>query len=595
MTTTPVDAAALPADPGDRRLALTATGLLADFNRAGVLDAADVHVAQRLGRLGQESDERALLAVALTVRAVRAGSVCLPLDSVAAAHEDDPLPAGLAWPGPVAWWAAVEASPLTAAGVLRRAGSLLYLDRYYREESQVVDDLRARRDAGLRPVEGAALAQALGRYFPDAAHADQRAAAEAACLHPTSVVTGGPGTGKTTTIARLLGVLLELQPPGTPLRVALAAPTGKAAARMAQAVREATEQDGFPADHVATIRALEARTVHRLLGSRPDNRTRFRHDRTNRLPHDVVIVDETSMVSLTLMARLLEAVRPSARLVLVGDADQLVSVEAGAVLTDLVEGLESASPSPVRRLGPSRRFGAKIAALSEAIRAGDDDAVVETLAGSTGEVIWEQTDDPTEVLDPLLRQRAVGLHEAARSGDRSLTLARFGEHRLLCAHREGPFGVGAWNRRIETLLAGAQGWDYVPDRYPGQPLIVNANDYGLELFNGDTAVVCAGPDGGLVAAIDDGRSPEGRALPTSRLADVSTAHAMTVHRSQGSQFAQVTVLLPEAGSRILTRELLYTAVTRGRDLVRIVGTEEAVRAAVLHQARRATGLAPRLL
>ena len=581
-------------DLNDRRIAAGAGGILEELNLAGVLTAADVHVATRLGTLGKEEDERVILAAALTVAAVRAGSVCLELDTVR-----EP-----GWPDPDEWRSVVDASPLLREGVLHRDEGALYLDRYWRQETQVVEDLTGRSAARPPSPDEAVLAQALRSYFPDDGYADQRAAAETACRHWTTVVTGGPGTGKTTTVARLIGVLMALHADGPPLRIALAAPTGKAAARMAQAVREATLQPGFPGadgaagdpDHErrAVIQGLEATTLHRLLGARPDNRTRFRHHRGNRLPHDVVIVDETSMVSLTMMARLLEAVRPEARLVLVGDADQLASVDAGAVLKDLVDGYGGGStPSgPVTRLGPTRRFGERIGALAAAVRDGDAETALAVLRDGGEEVVWLEE----EKLPALLGRHALALHTAADSGDTGAALRALERHRLLCAHREGPHGVAWWNRQVERLLMAATGRDWLPEWYVGQPLIVNSNDYGLGLFNGDTGVVCRDDlsSGGRVGVIDDGQGTGGRRLPTTRLADVSTAHAMTVHRSQGSQFDEVTVLLPEADSRILTRELFYTAVTRARSVVRVVGGEEAVRAAVTRRARRATGLARRL-
>ncbi len=579
-------------DPRDPRRATRAEGLLRHFNDAGVLSGADVHVARRLGRLGGEESERVLLAAALAVRAVRSGSVCLDLDTVATVAPELP------WPDPAGWRATVSASGLVGDGApLHEHAGRLYLDRYWHEETQVVTDLGTRAAAPPPPVDEEHLRAALATFFPDPEHADQRDAAEAACRSWTSVVTGGPGTGKTTTVARLLGVLLTLHAAGgggQPLRVALAAPTGKAAARMAQAVRDATEQQGFPPGAVAeSVRATTASTLHRLLGSRPDNRTRFRHHRGNRLPHDVVIVDETSMMSLTMTARLLEAVRPQARLVLVGDADQLASVDAGAVLKDLVDGSrDGGDGARVTRLGPTRRFGQRIGALADAVRAGDADTALDVLAAGHPEVVWL----PEADLPGLLGRHATALVEVAEGAHPGQALALLERHRLLCAHREGPWGVASWNRTVERLLMEASGRDWLPPWYAGQPLIVNSNDYGLGLFNGDTGVVCRDPSapGGLVAMIDDGRSAEGTRLPTARLADVSTAHAMTVHRSQGSQFDEVTVLLPEADSRILTRELFYTAVTRARSIVRVVGAEEVVRVAVTRQAQRATGLAARL-
>ncbi len=579
-------------DPDDRRLAQAASGLLREFNLADVLTAADVHVAMRLGRLGQESDESVLLAAALAVRAARTGSVCLDLTGTRTGGIGgvDRVAPDLPWPESATWLAAVEASDLTGdGGALRLEDGLLYLDRYWHEEQQVCADLDVRRTATPPTPSPDRLAGALDAYFPDRAFADQRAAAESAARHWTSVITGGPGTGKTTTIARLIGVLASIS--DEPLRVALAAPTGKAATRMAQAVRAATQTEGFPVEHQAMVGGLQATTMHRLLGFRPDNRTRFRHHRGNRLSADVVVIDETSMVSLTMMARLVEAVRPDARLVLVGDSDQLASVEAGAVLKDLVEGL-SGNDSPVTRLGPTRRYGARIAGLAEAIRAGDPDAVMHELTAGHREVSLV----PRDALEDLLLGPALRLLRACEAGDRALAMRELDAHRLLCAHREGPFGVGHWNRRVERMLMSSTGREWLPNWYAGQPLIVNANDYGLALFNGDTGVVCADADGarGLVGLVADGDLPEGRPYPLTRLADVTTAHAITVHRSQGSQFDEVTVLLPEADSPLSTRELFYTAVTRARSSVRVVATEDAVRAAVVRPAQRATGLAARL-
>lgn len=589
----------------DRRLAGRATGTLRTFNAAGFLEAADVHVALRLGSLIGEPDESVLLAAATAVRAVRAGSVCVDLTRVAELAPDLP------WPPSGEWVGAVAASRLVAVGVLRLEEADLYLHRYWEEEGQVVDDLVS-RDASTAPApDPAALSAALTAHFGGLGSDDQREAAELACRRWTSVITGGPGTGKTTTIARLLGVLLSLE--GATLRVALAAPTGKAAARMTEALRQATDSETFPgredgadgADPAAVerrerIRGLEASTVHRLLGWRPDSSTRFRHDRANPLPYDVVVVDETSMVSLTLMARLLEAMRPQARLVMVGDAQQLASVEAGAVLGDLVRGW--AGHGPVRTLSRVHRFGRNIAELAGAINSGDQDEVCAILEAGRepvdpGDGTVRRVDAPS--LDPLLTAQARSLWEAGRAGELQAAWRAFEDHRLLCAHRGGPYGVSWWNRHVERLLMQELGQDWLEEWYPGRPFIVNSNDRGLQLWNGDTGVAClpargtAEQEPRMLGVLGTGE-PGIRTLPTTRLADVSTAHAMTVHRSQGSQFEEVTVLLPEPDSRILTRELFYTAVTRARSVVRVVGSDAAIRAAVERRARRATGLARRL-
>jgi len=643
-------------DPYDRRLARRATGLLRVANEAGLLDAADVHVAARLGQVTGEGSEAVLLAAALAVRAVRQGSVCVDLgavdlsavglgpDEVAAVavgtdvdragSANGPAFSGHVLPDRDDWTDLVASSVLVVAGAVRVDAGLVYLERYWREEVQVDDDLRRRRERPPRPVDPLRLAAALDAHFPvssgergdgwkdergngppdglagesqdgDAVrppdYGEQRAAADLAARHGTSVITGGPGTGKTTTVARLLGTLLDVdvdvtvgRANGDHLpRVALAAPTGKAAARMTEALLGAVARPDFPATHRDTLDSLSATTLHRLLGWRPGSGTRFRHHRGNPLPHDVVVVDETSMVSLTLMARLLEALRPQARLVLVGDADQLASVDAGAVLHDLVEGLERLEAldgvAMVARLARAHRYGDAIGDLAEAIRRGDVEATLAAFAATPAARLVEPGAADGEVL-----AGARDVARAGRAGDPVAALVALDRHRLLTAHRTGEYGVTHWNRRVERWLreeglAGPAG----AERTAGEPFLVTANDYGLGLFNGDTGVVVRGEDGVLVARIADG-TPEGRPLAVSRLADVETAHAMTVHRSQGSQFDTVTVVLPPADSPLLTRELLYTAVTRAQSRVTVVGTPEAVRAAVERPAQRASGLARRL-
>ncbi|MDI3314574.1 MAG: exodeoxyribonuclease V subunit alpha [Mycobacterium sp.] len=570
--------------PIDVAVATGATGLLRVFNEAGVLDVSDVHVAQRVCALGQEYDERVRLAVALAVRALRGGSVCIDLPGVAASVGADGLP----WPEPAGWLAAVQASPLLRQpAVLRLEGDrLLYLDRYWREERQVCADLLA-----LSAPGPAVVLPGYQRLFPPGFE-EQRSAAEIALSQAVTVLTGGPGTGKTTTVARLLALLAEqAQLSGRAgLRIALAAPTGKAAARLHEAVRhEVAKLDTADRMRLGELRAM---TLHRLLGPRPGTSSRFRHHRANRLPHDVIVVDETSMVSLTLMARLLEAVRPDARLLLVGDADQLASVEAGAVLADLVDGLSARDDVRVATLRTSHRFGKSIGALAQAIRAGDAERAVELLRSADPHIeFFEDPQDITQRLRAILVPHAIRLREAALLGAVGEALTTLDEHRLLCAHRDGPFGVRHWNRQLHQWLAEETGDPPWAEWYPGRPVLVTRNSVGLGVYNGDTGVVVAGPDG-LRAVIAAAAGPLDFA--TSRLGDVETMHAMTIHKMQGSQAEEVTVLVPSEESRLLTRELLYTAVTRAKARVRVVGSAAAVRAAIERRALRATGLRQRL-
>ena len=631
-------------DPFDVRRARRAPRLLREFNDAGVLVAADVHVALRLADLGGEDDESVLLAAALAVRAPRLGHVYVDLATIsdtAAVATDEPADLSrLRWPSTTAWTARVAASGLARVGEedgasrgrpLRLVGTWLYLDRYWREERQVAADLLALSDQQAPGVRAEILSSGLATLFAGQTDSRQCLAAAAAVLRRLCVVAGGPGTGKTTTVARIVA-LLAAQAAATgsaPPLVALSAPTGKAAARLEEAVHEQARGLAVDDSIRAQLLALQASTLHRLLGWRPGSHSRFRHHRGQRLPHDVVIVDETSMVSLSLMARLIEAVRPDARLILVGDPGQLASIEAGAVLGDIVGPatgglvigraarmlLAEATGHDVAAQQPSRgatigdgivvldrvhRFGAGIARLAEAIRRGDADTVLEVLADAPDGVTWIPVDiaerSAQEALAPV-RDRATAaartVTEAARAGDAKEAIEALGSFRLLCAHRRGPEGVATWTARIEGWLT-AELDDFVADRrwYAGRPLLVTENDYELRLYNGDTGVVVQTGADRVMAAFE--RRGEMLEFSPSRLGAVDTVHAMTIHKSQGSQFQTAAVLLPAPTSRILTRELLYTAATRARELLILAGSEETIRAAVARPVGRASGLRWRL-
>lgn len=572
------------------RRAVNSGGLLKVFNDAGVLDAADVHVATRLTMQAKESSETVALALALAVRAVRNGSVCVDLTTVATDLDDVEQPE-VPWPDPPGWLAELRRSPLlTEHSVLHLEDDhRLYLDRYWREEQQVCSDLLAARPTPPQ-VDHAALEAGLPRVFPRPGSEEHRAAARIALSQWITVLTGGPGTGKTTTVAGLLALAAEqAERAGRPApRIALAAPTGKAAARLQEAVR--TEIENLQESDRARVRGVQAVTLHRLLGSRPGTSTRFKHHRGNRLPHDLVVVDETSMVSLTMMARLLEALRPDTRLILVGDPDQLASVEAGAVLADLVDGLGARTDVRIAELTTSHRFGESIGLLAAAIRRGDADQAMQILLGGGEHLEFVDTEDPTDALRAAVLPHALAVRAAAAESGPA-ALRALDRHRLLCAHREGPFGVRRWNRQVERWISEETGEALWGQWYLGRPVLVTANDYGLGLYNGDTGVTVQSA-GALRVAI---AGAEGVVdFATSRLADVETMHAMTIHKSQGSQADEVTVLLPPEDSRLLTRELFYTAVTRAKTKVRVVGTEAQLRAALARRVVRATGLRQRL-
>ncbi|MQA61977.1 MAG: exodeoxyribonuclease V subunit alpha [Actinophytocola sp.] len=616
-------------------ITLRASGALRAFQEAGVLAAADVHVALRLGKLGGEDNEEVLLAAALTVRALRLGSVCVELDrltdlagSADAAGRRDAVcgaragkvdAAVLPWPEPRRLVTGLRRSPLVAGGpagplkplvlVESTRGWLLYLTRYHRQEETIRGVLAER--ARTRPtVNIEDVGAQLDLLFPGSSTVDrQRVAAALAATEWTTIIAGGPGTGKTHTAARILALLYALD--GSALRVALAAPTGKAAARLQEAVTAQASELGLPDPLVAT-------TLHRLLGWRQDSGSRFAHHANNRLPHDVVVLDETSMVSLTIMARLVEALRPETRLILLGDPDQLASVDAGAVLADLVarqatgpangdlarllntdvpasggesplsEGERERLRGGIIRLRHVHRFGGAIADLADAVRRGATDEAVAILGSGADDVTFHEPDDIDAVADDITATGSA-LIDAADRADVPAAFAALGRHRVLCAHREGPHGVRHWTRLAHEWLSLATGRPLDPDGwYPGRPLLITETDYEAGLSNGDTGAVIQRGDG-LAAAFDRGGTP--LMVHPSRLSAVQTAYAMTIHRSQGSQYDTVTVVLPDETSALLTRQLLYTAITRARRRVRVIGHEAVVRAAIERQALRASGLA----
>lgn len=575
-------------------IAVSASGLLREFSEAGLLTWADVHPAQHLCFLYRETDERVALAAALTVRALRAGSLCIDLQRVAAEasqwEPDDPdavpEPSGAAsWPEPSEWLAAVAASPAVTLGEqdggvrpLRLVGGLLYLERYWQDQESVRAGVLGRLTLNPAPLGSVPVGAS-----DDPRARDQDAAVYSAMSRGFTLIAGGPGTGKTHVLARIVRAFTS----GTsPALVALAAPTGKAAARMTESLRASLAVGDVP----DAASGLAASTVHRLLGWRPGSRTRFRYDRANPLPHDVVVVDEVSMVSMTLMARLLAALKPGARLILVGDPDQLASVEAGAVLADLTA---SAALAPaVVRLAHNFRFQGAIAELANAIRLGDADAALDVLGRGEDSVRLVAPADAQAELRARCVTSGARLWTAAMAGDAGAALGALDSHRLLCAHRRGAYGVQQWSHTVTRwLLEDVPGFTADAEFYVGRPLLMTRNAADLGLFNGDTGVI-VDRNGQSQAVFATGSGP--KTLSPYLLDGLESVHAMTIHKSQGSQFERVSVILPPVGSPLLTRELLYTAVTRAQVGVFVVGTPESVRAAVERPAARTSGLRHRL-
>ncbi len=591
------------------------------------------HFAELMARLDGGQRPEVPLTAALLGRATAEGHVCLDLTALAGRPLPDAVPGAPPAPPLDRWRGALAASPVVGAPgaatpLVLDAADRVYLQRYWLYERDVAAALRALAAGAAEGVDEVRLARDLQRLFPpgpDPAVDWQKAAAAVAVVRRLAVISGGPGTGKTTTVIGVLAALAA-QPGGERLRIALAAPTGKAANRLQEAVRAGRARPDMPAllrERIPT----EAATVHRLLGPRPGS-VRFRHDRARPLPLDVLVVDEASMIDLALMAKLLDALPAAARLILLGDRDQLASVEAGAVLGDLCAGAGGFSASQRERLarltgvaagalpdgGPgtaladcivlltrSYRFhaGSAIARLAGAVNAGRADAALEVLRGADRSgIAW---------VEPVSGHDGAAIHasvagyrpylESVRTGAApAQVFAAFNRFRVLCAHRRGPAGVARLNRVIlealerSGLVTTPQG-----DWFAGRPVIITENSYELRLFNGDIGIALPDPAaGGRLRVCFEAPAGDLRRYAPARLPAHEPAFALTVHKAQGSEFEQVLLLLPEAPSPVLTRELLYTALTRARRRVEIHAREAALRAAIAQRVQRTSALRERL-
>ncbi|WP_426338420.1 exodeoxyribonuclease V subunit alpha [Pseudoduganella sp. S-14] len=507
-------------------------------------------------------------------------------------------PQVLAWPGGVE-----RGQPLVLAG------GRLYLRRYWSDENTVADAVRARTGPEKWGPAPSLVRQWLDRLFTHAPREGgtdwQKIACAVATRGGLAVITGGPGTGKTYTVARLLALLFAVEGVhADQLRVALAAPTGKAAARLKQAIDGALGDLEQSLGGALPLRELAqrmggARTLHSLLGARPETRA-FRHNAGNPLDVDVLIVDEASMVHLEMMAALLDALPGGARLVLLGDKDQLASVEAGSVLGDLCHdaqagGYDAATAAfveaasgqaiPPEFLGnagalaqqtvmlrQSRRFGGPIGQLAIAVNRGDADAARAVLrADSGGQLHWNEAAQQEDMLRlavegyrPFLELVRQGPGAAGHDAWAAGVLAAFEAFRLLCAVREGEWGVSGLNDSIALRLEQVDLLKRRGDWYVGRPVMVTRNDYATGVYNGDIGLALPDPArcGSLRVYFSEGGQV--RSVLATRLRNVETAFAMTVHKSQGSEFSHTVLVLPREAPSVLARELVYTGITRAR-------------------------------
>jgi len=499
----------------------------------------------------------------------------------------------------------------------------LYLHRYWDYEVRLSQRLRElNTPIALTDVQKAR--ELLDRLFPNPERLDpdwQKVAAAIALTRRLCVISGGPGTGKTTTVVKVLAVLLTLDPT---LRIALAAPTGKAAARLQESIRRQAASLPVSPEIIARM-PQEPHTLHRLLRYQP-GRVGFRHNRDNPLPYDVVIVDEASMLDLAMAAKLSDAVMDGARLILLGDKDQLASVETGSVFADICRN-RSITPTgaeltktltgfdipsggrdgsdggglsdAIVLLNRSYRFSTEggIGKLAQQINKGDGAAALDTLRIVDGpEVSWVNEAPETEALaDRLFEGYATFVDAVKSASSPEKVLKAFEAYRALCAVKESAQGTRRINEAIERRMRATLDDSGNAGRwFHGRPVIVTANDYLLKLYNGDIGVALMDAAGELTTYFPN---PDGsvRAVAPGRLTSCETAFAMTVHKSQGSEFDSVDVVLTSAENRVLTRELLYTAITRARTRIRVWGRSDVVKVTISRRTERLSGLADRIL
>ncbi|MFC5741596.1 exodeoxyribonuclease V subunit alpha [Dyella tabacisoli] len=641
--------------------------LLAESNpHPGRLRALDVSFAHFLGTLDIQADPTVLLLGALVSRQVADGHLCLDLSAlVELADQHDWSPVwrqSLLGVAHDEWRHRLLSSPLISnagsdkpASPLVLDGLRLYLRRYWNHEQFIATTLRQRLANPL--ALPAHLGDELTRLFPPTAANTPnwpRIACALAARGAFTVITGGPGTGKTTTVVRLLGLLqtLQLSEQPRPLRIRLAAPTGKAAARLNASIAAQLAQLQVDDNVRATIPA-EVDTLHRLLGARPDTR-RFRHHAGNPLHLDVLVIDEASMIDLELMSAVLAALPAQARLILLGDKDQLSSVEAGAVLGDLCRNAETGHYSKataiwlrdltgddisawideispdlnqpdlnqhVAMLRHSHRFGAGsgIGQLARAVNAGDLAQVQALLRNPPPDIAWTDTNADARQLSALVLNNhgerrgyrhyleQLRLMRPASQADNTAyvtwarqVLADFNRFQLLCALRQGPYGTEGLNRQIAEILQQAglietsHGW------YEGRPVLITRNDYNLGLMNGDIGIALRIPDDDgelrlrVAFHVATGTDSDIRFVLPSRLSELDSVYAMTVHKSQGSEFEHSALILPAEPHGVLSRELLYTGITRARRWFSLVGRQEVIELATSRLTRRHSGLADRL-
>ncbi len=606
-----------------------------------LFSSLDNHFAMFIGRLAKKHSPAASLAAALVSRKTGEGNICLDL----AEHAGKPLylpPRQRGVDAYVCPTLSVWTEQLIESGVAGQdegntplvldGSNRLYLRRYWQYENSIFRFIRERATPFLHDLNFPRLSKDLKKLFraqPPGETDWQQVAAIAAVTRSFSVISGGPGTGKTTTVAKILALLIGQYSDTRQLRILLGAPTGKAASRLQQAIVDA---DLLPTDS----KPLQATTLHRMLGYIP-NSPYFRHNAENPLAADIIVIDEASMVDLPLLAKLMQAVPASARLMLLGDRHQLASVQPGSVLGDICrsdimsefsdEFCQLITELSTNHITPSSLSGTKtdslslqdsfvelvqsyrfspesgIAKLSMAVKDGDGDGALNILLKTKdGSITWSDIPAPAELGNKLYDSPHVSQFASMQqSVGPDSCFAQLDSFRILCALRRGPFGMEKTNALLELQLA-RQNQDYASYHtasqlegmktvLPFRPVMVTQNDYNLQLFNGDVGLILPDPENqGSVRAFFRGEHGILRDIAPPLLPGHETVFAMTVHKSQGSEFNRVLLIMPDRDSPLLTRELLYTAITRARENVEIWGSKAIFVSGVNRQIKRTSGL-----
>ncbi len=590
----------------------------------GIFSDIDVHFVKLMDSLSDDMDEASLLGVVLASHFTTVGSSCVNLNVLA--NQSFPLQREqgidtLSCPTLSQWQSSLQnccvvGSPGDYTPLILDAHRL-YLYRYFYYEQQLATQIRSRSRLECHDVNPALLEEGLSRLFPSSM-STQKIAAKTAVQRHFCIISGGPGSGKTSTVVNILTLLLEQNPN---LTIALAAPTGKAKVRLQEAIKQSL--DGLNcATSIKKVMPQDAHTIKSLLGSKLNSRLKFfslektlaskpyfRHHAGNLLPYNVVVVDEASMVDLALMTKLAQAIPKSARWILLGDKDQLASVEAGTVLGDICEASLSENSQENQENAPtlqenivlldkSYRFSENsgIWKLAQAVKQGQSEKALRILKSENyPDVNWHHLDPSEGLPRALIEQIVIRFTRCLEEKSPEKVLQHFEQLRVLCATRRGPYGVGAINRQIEGEL-NKKGLIRTKNRwYHGQPIMITRNDYTLKLFNGDIGIILRNPDNrNDLQAFFPSVEGEIRLFWPNRLPEHETVYAMTIHKSQGSEFDNVLILLPQQFSTLLTRELIYTGITRAKQVIHIWGNEQVLSMAVSKKISRTSGLREQL-